>query len=60
MSYQKQLSILESDIRRIIHTEYDSWKLKESRTVKEMCDRIIGRIGSSFCTQVLHEKEYKQ
>jgi hypothetical protein len=60
MSYQNRLSKLSSTISRIQNEEYNVWKLMETRTVRELLDRIQCRIRNSFNCEVLHEEEYKQ
>lgn len=60
MSYQKRLLHLRSDIQRIQKEEYKKWQLMETRTVKELLDRIKGRIYNSFNCEVLYEEEYKK
>ena len=60
MSYQNRLSELSSTISRIQNEEYNAWKLLETRTVKELLDRIRCRINNSFNCEVLYEEEYKQ
>lgn len=60
MSYQNRLSKLQQDISRISEEEYNTWKLTETRTVRELLDRIKARIRNSFNCEVLYEKEYKK
>jgi len=60
MSYQKRLSHLRQNIRRITDEEYKRYVLNENMKVKELLNRILGRIWNSFNIEVLYEKEYKK
>ena len=60
MSYQKRLLKLQSSISRITKEEYNRYRLNENMKVKELLDRIKGRIYNSFNMEVLHEGEYKK
>jgi len=48
---------LESQVRHIVDQEYNSWKLMESRTVREVCDRIKSRISNSFNIRILNDED---
>ena len=60
MGYQKRLSHLRKEIRRITDEEYKRYVFNENMKVKEVLNRILGRIWNSFNIEVLHEKEYKK
>ena len=60
MSYQNRLSHLRKDIRRITDEEYKRYVLNENMKVKEVLNRILGRIWNSFNIEVLYENEYKK
>ncbi len=60
MGYQNRLSHLRQDISRITNEEYKRYVLNENMKVKELLDRIKGRIWNSFNIEVLYEKEYEE
>ena len=60
MSYQNRLSHLCQNISRITDEEYKRYVLNENMKVRELLNRIKGRIWNSFNIEVLHEKEYKE
>ena len=60
MSYQNRLSHLQSEIRRITDEEYNRYRLNENMKVRELLNRVLGRVYNSFNIEVLYEKEYKK
>lgn len=58
--YQKRLTHLRKRIGIISSEEYERYRLNENMKIRELLNRINGRIWNLFNIEVLHEKEYKE